>query len=226
MNGRLRKIVGGCVALGCAAVCVLPFLTESEAHAATDTTWKAVDHSNMFLHDLTSGSAVFVAAMVVDADGAVTAQVAELNKVKFAPVGSKVTAAKADDALSMESQLDGEVVLNATQHTVMAYFQTSAGLTELRLLPNEGVAVGELADTTALRFRWGCKCICEHGPGVFEPAIMYCSEVFPDAGNQACDCTSLVTVSCWFLNQHGELVEGQMNGCKSGLLPVGINPGN
>lgn len=181
----------------------------------------AAEHKKLFLHDLTSEPATFVTAMVLAEDGSVTADIAELNRVKFAPRGSPVVAARSEAALAMETRLDREVVMNATEHKVVAYFHNESGLKEIYLLPGEGVAIGELPEAASHRYRYGCKCVCGQDETLFQTAIMYCEDVLPNHPvGTPCDCNSLHTTPCWFRNETGELLEGQMTGCKSGLVPV------
>lgn len=221
MNLRLGRLVGGCFAAGCAIACSMYFAASPSAIAASEPIWTAIEHENLFLHDLTAGPATFVKAMVIGVDGAVTADLADVNAVKFAPVGSKVVAAKANSAVAMESSLDRTIVMNSGDQLVVAYFQNAEGLQEIYLHPGEGVAVGALPDTAVNRYQWGCKCVCKHGSGDLEDAIMLCTDVFPNQNvGEPCDCIELVTTQCWFVDDAGLLLEGQMDGCKSGLLPV------
>lgn len=221
MNGVWAKVVGGCAAVGLLAGAAALLLPSTQAHAASDTSWSAYDHTQMFLHDLTAGSATYAGAFLLDADGQITGQLAHMHTVKFAPIGSKVAAAKSSAPVALEATLDRVVLVNDSGQSMIAYFQTTQGMIELRLLPGEGIAIGELSETTVKRFRWGCKCVCQHGDSLYQTAIMFCEDVFPQhPAGASCDCTSLVTTPCWFENEMGVLVEGQMNGCKSGLLPV------
>lgn len=221
MNLRLGRLVGGCFAAGCAIACSMYFAASPSAIAASDTTWTAIDPENLFLHDLTDGPATFVVAMVIGADGAVTADIADVSAVKFAPAGSKVVAAKSNDAVAMESALDRSIVMNSGDQLVVAYFQNAEGLQEIHLYPGEGVAIGALPDTAVNRYQWGCKCVCKHGSGEFEDAIMLCTDVFPNQTiGEPCDCIELVTTQCWFIDEDGVLLDGQMDGCKNGLLPI------
>jgi len=221
MKRRVGKLLGGCFAIGCATACFLHFAATSNAIAPTDEVWLAVEHRKLFLHDLTSGPATFVTALILDEDGSVTADIAELNRVKFAPRGSPVVAARSQTAIAMETRLDREVVMNAAEHRVVAYFHNERGLQEIRLLPGEGVATGDLPEAASHRYRHGCKCVCGQDETLFQFAIMYCEDVIPNhAAGTPCDCSSLHTTPCWFKNEAGELLEGQMKNCKSGLIPV------
>lgn len=218
MNCGLKKLIGGCFVGGAVFVGAVYFAANPEAEAAVSSDWSAIEINNLFLHDLTDQPAVFVAAMVVGPDGAVTGQAASLNTVKFGPAGSKVIAAKSSQSLAMETELDRSIVMNASEETVMAYFETSAGLREVRMLPGEGAAVGAMLDIPSNHYRWGCKCVCEHGDTEFEIAFMYCDELFEGYVSGSCDCLSLQGTPCWFEGEAG-MIEGQMMGCKSGLVP-------
>jgi len=221
MKRSVGNLLGGCFVIGCATACFLHFAAASSAIASSDEVWLAVEHRNLFLHNLTSEPATFVTAMVLAEDDAVTAEIAPLNRVKFGPRGSPVVAARSQTAIDMETQLDREVVMNAAEHKVVAYFHNESGLQEIRLLPGEGVAIGELPEAASHRYRYGCKCVCGQDETLFQTAIMYCEDVLPNhPAGTPCDCSSLHTTPCWFKNEAGELLEGQMNGCKSGLVPV------
>ena len=221
MNTKLSRIIGGCFAAGCLVAGALHFATAPKAVAAVQSEWTVIDDENLFLHDLTSGPATFVAAMVLGEDGAVTAEIAHLNPVRFAPASTKVVAAKSSNHVAMETTLDRSIIMNAGEKILVAYFQTAEGLKEIHVHPGEGIAIGALPDVAANRYRWGCKCVCLSGNGDLEQAVMLCTDVFPDQNvSERCDCIDLVGTQCWFFDEDGVLIDGAMNGCKSGLLPV------
>jgi hypothetical protein len=184
-------------------------------------TWTAVDHTDLFLHDLTEGPATFAGAFVTDEQGNITSTFSPISEVKFAHGSAGVIAARSDQPVALESAHDRVILVNATEHTIAAYFQTGSVLREIRLLPDEGVAIGKLTVLASNRFRKGCLGACETEDGVRRPVSMFCSDVFADHDETThCNCRSLEGTNCWAYDEERNLLDGKIVNCRSGLLPV------
>lgn len=186
--------------------------------------WTQIDHKDLFLLDLTAGPATFAAALVADDNGQATGEVAQLHRILFSPMTSEIIAARSNQPTATETVHDRNILMNSSEKTIIAYFQTETELRELTLRPGEGVAIGELPRFAFRRFKTGCKCECESGDGLVRPMQMHCDQLIEGgAPDSPCECTPLEATLCYAYNDQRELIEGTIRRCRSGL--VATDPG-
>ncbi len=143
-------------------------LTCFVSSANAQTTWTEFDHSKLFLNDLSSGPATFVAAFTTGENGEITGNLANMRLVKVSPVGTKISTVKANEYIAAETHIDRGIVMNDSEQTIVAYFQTAEDLVELRIFPHEGALIGQMPKHGGQMFDKGCRCMCDRGRGVPE----------------------------------------------------------
>lgn len=194
---------------------LITMLTCLVSGANAQTTWTEFDHSKLFLNDLSGGAATYVAAFVASENGEITSNMANMRLVKVSPVGMKIATVKSNEFVATETQFDRAILMNDSDDTIVAYFQTSNDLVELRIFPQEGVLIGQLPTHGGQMFDKGCRCICDIGGGEYQKAIITCESIIeelPPGSN--CVCGAINGDDCMAYNDAGELIEGNLTACK------------
>ncbi len=190
-------------------------LTCFVSSANAQTTWTEFDHSKLFLNDLSSGPATFVAAFTTGENGEITGNLANMRLVKVSPVGTKISTVKANEYIAAETHIDRGIVMNDSEQTIVAYFQTAEDLVELRIFPHEGALIGQMPKHGGQMFDKGCRCMCDIGGGVYQKAVITCEAVLEELPpGSACICGAINGDDCMAYNDNGVLVEGQLTACK------------
>ncbi|MFG0292659.1 MAG: hypothetical protein ACF8MJ_05845 [Phycisphaerales bacterium JB050] len=194
---------------------VITMLTCLASAASAQTTWTEFDHSKLFLNDLSAGPATYVAAFLAGENGEITGNMANMRLVKVSPVGTKIATVKANDFVATETLVDRGILMNDSNQTIVAYFQTANELVELWIFPQEGVLIGQLPKHGGQMFDKGCRCICDIGGGEYQKAIITCESILEElpAGSN-CVCGAINGDDCMAYNDSGDLIEGNLTACK------------
>ena len=224
-KSRIMGITGIAVA-GVIAACAALFSAPSASHASPEPSWHRLDSTAIFLHDLTSSPATLAAAMCMNADGTVSGELTTLHELRYLPSPEGIVAARSRDAVALGDPVEGMVFFNPSSEAVMAYFEVGGTMREIKLLPGEGVAIGELNARIAAQTQRGCRCICagvhpETGEPVQEIIFVACRVAVVNAEDgEPCDCSGINDQNCWPANPVHPDYDGKTRECGTGFIPV------
>lgn len=227
MNQKSRIIgITGIAVAGVIAACSALLYTPSASHASTEPSWHRLDTTAIFLHDLTSSPATLAAVLSINADGSVSGELTTLHELRYLPSPEGIVAARSRDAVALGASVEGKVFFNPSSESVMAYFEFGGTMREIKLLPGEGVAIGELDARIAAQTQHGCRCICagvhpETGEAVQETIFVACRNAVVNAEDgEPCDCSAINEQNCWPANPVHPEYDGKTRDCGSGFIPV------